>query len=151
LVMALDGACRLQIGRLGTYDFPRGHYVYVGSALGGLTGRLRHHLSTEKRLRWHIDYLLQSATLVEIWYALGRDRLECTWNKLVGNLEGAKRLVPGFGASDCCCPSHLTYFCTLPLFELFRNKVEEATGTIRLFRLAIPMPDTRCLAEHTNR
>jgi Uri superfamily endonuclease len=140
LVMVLESALRLQIGRLGTYDLPRGHYIYVGSALGGLDGRLRRHLRAEKRLRWHIDYLLQSATLVEIWYAFGRDRLECTWNKLVSNLEGAMCPVPGFGASDCCCPSHLTHFCTLPLFDLFREKVERASGITQLFRLAIAMP-----------
>ena len=151
LVMILESALRLQIGRLGTYDLPRGHYIYVGSALGGLAGRLRRHLRTEKRLRWHIDYLLQSATLVGIWYAFGTGRLECTWNKLVGNLEGAMRLVPGFGASDCYCPSHLTHFYTLPLFDLFREEVEGASGITQLFRLAIAMPDTRCLAEHPNR
>ena len=147
LVMVLDSGLQLQVGRLGTYDLPQGHYVYVGSALGGLAGRLRHHLKTEKRLRWHIDYLLQSATLVEIWYAFGQDRLECTWSELVGSLQGAMRLVPGFGASDCCCLTHLTHFRTLPLFDLFREKVQGASDLAELFRLAIAMPYTRYLAE----
>jgi len=82
-------------------------------------------LRLEKRLRWHIDYLLQQATIVEIWYAYGQERLECLWNRLVGALPGGMHPVPRFGASDCSCPSHLTYFSSTPPFGLFEGKLKE--------------------------
>ena len=105
---------RLRIGKLGIHDFPPGYYVYVGSALAGLHGRLKHHLKSEKQLHWHIDYLLQQATVAQIWCALGEDRLECTWNAILAELPGAAPIVPGFGSSDCRCYTHLTHFLTTP-------------------------------------
>jgi len=65
---------RLRIGKLGIHNLPHGYYVYVGSALGGLASRLRRHLRSEKRLHWHIDYLLRQAAVAQIWYAIGPDK-----------------------------------------------------------------------------
>jgi Uri superfamily endonuclease len=124
-VMFLGGRIHLRIGGLGIHSFPPGYYVYVGSALGGLSGRLRRHLRSEKRLHWHIDYLLQKAAVAQIWYAIGSDRLECKWNAILRNLPGATRSIPGFGASDCRCPSHLTYFRVSPPFGLFKKSLEQ--------------------------
>jgi Uri superfamily endonuclease len=123
LVIVLGAGLRLQIGGLGIHSFPPGYYVYTGSALGGLSSRLRHHLRTEKRLHWHIDYLLQQAAVAQIWYALAQDRLECTWNTIINNLPGATSSIQGFGASDCRCISHLTYFATIPPFDIFKQKL----------------------------
>ena len=125
LVIALGTRLRLRIGALGISDLPSGYYVYVGSALGGLSGRLKRHLGSEKRLRWHIDYLLQQATVVQIWYSLGRDKLECAWNTTLQNLPGGMLSVRGFGASDCRCSTHLTYFPTAPSFGLFKRKLSQ--------------------------
>ena len=125
LVILLEVELRLRIGKLGIHNLSPGYYVYVGSALGGLSGRLKRHLRSEKNLHWHIDYLLQQAGVTEIWYAIGRDKLECKWNTILRNLPGAIPSVPGFGASDCQCFSHLTYFqVTLP-FVLFKQIVEQ--------------------------
>jgi Uri superfamily endonuclease len=110
LVIALPVMLRLRIGKLGIQSLSPGYYVYVGSALGGLCGKLSHHLGPKKRLHWHIDYLLAKAEIAEIWYALGCNRHECIWNTMLGDLPGAKPSVPGFGASDCRCQSHLTHF-----------------------------------------
>jgi Uri superfamily endonuclease len=126
LVMALRVELRLRAGRLGIHNLIPGYYVYTGSALGGLAGRLRHHLKLEKRLHWHIDYLLREAAIAQVWYALGQLRLECTWNAIVKGLPGAISCIPGFGASDCQCSSHLTYFPTIPSFNLFEQKLRQS-------------------------
>ena len=125
LVVFLNEKLRLRIGRLGVHDFPPGYYVYAGSALGGLSGRLKRHLKPEKRLHWHIDYLLQHAVISQIWYAQGEEKLECTWNALVSALPGAEPSVRGFGCSDCRCTTHLTYFPAVPPFDIFGHKLQE--------------------------
>ncbi|MFC1970726.1 DUF123 domain-containing protein [Chloroflexota bacterium] len=127
LVIVLGIELRLRIGKLGIFNLSPGYYVYVGSALGGLSGRLARHLRSEKNLHWHIDYLRQQAGVTEIWYAIGRDKLECKWNAILTNLPGAIPSVPGFGASDCRCFSHLTYFQVTPPFVLFKQIVEQET------------------------
>ncbi len=38
------------IGKLGTHVFPSGYYIYAGSVLRGLNGRLKRHLMAEKLL-----------------------------------------------------------------------------------------------------
>jgi Uri superfamily endonuclease len=45
LLLKLDKQERITIGKLGTFDFPAGYYLYVGSALGpgGLRARLARH------------------------------------------------------------------------------------------------------------
>ena len=114
----------LPIGKLGIHDFPSGYYIYIGSALRGLNARLKHHLKEGKSLHWHIDYLLSQATIIQIWYSLGMDRLECIWNMILAGLPGAASAIPGFGSSDCRCRTHLTYFLATPSFDSFRQEVE---------------------------
>lgn len=126
LVIAVQSGLRLRIGALGIQSLPPGYYVYVGSALGGLHNRLRHHLGRKKRLHWHIDYLLEKAEVAQVWYALGCNRLECTWNQMLRELPGVKSSVPGFGASDCRCSSHLTRFSTTPPLDLFDQELRQS-------------------------
>ena len=61
---------RIEIGQLGEFDVVPGFYAYVGSAFGtgGLCARIVHHLESTAAPHWHIDYLLQVAEPVEIWY-----------------------------------------------------------------------------------
>jgi Uri superfamily endonuclease len=106
LQIRLTAPVRLAIGKLGTFDFPAGRYVYTGSARRNLEARIARHLRQEKRLRWHIDYLLASprASVVAVERS---DRPECRWNQ-----QGHGHiLIPKFGASDCHqgCGSHLQY------------------------------------------
>ena len=126
MVIDLGVGIRLRVGRLGIHNRPPGYYVYIGSALGGLSSRLRHHMKSKKRLHWHIDYLLQQAAVAQIWYTLGKNRLECTWNTILGNLPGATSSIPGFGASDCLCSTHLTHFPTIPPFDFFNQKLRQS-------------------------
>ena len=121
LVLALPVESRLQVGKLGTCLFPAGYYLYLGSALGGLAGRLGRHLRRDKKPRWHIDYLLPHCNLVEVWHVMSEERLECLWRQAAQAMPGARILAPGFGSSDCRCPSHLIYLPTPPAFDLFRS------------------------------
>jgi len=125
LVMALEGEATLAIGRLGHFAFPRGYYVYAGSARGGLAQRVGRHLRREKRLRWHIDYLLQRAEVVEVWYAPGDERRECLWAATAMDMPRGQVIAPGFGSSDCRCPSHLIFFPRRPSFARFRQRLGE--------------------------
>ena len=96
----------LGVGELGTLDLKPGYYAYVGSALGGLERRVARHARGEKKLRWHIDYLLTRAKLVDIVVAESEERKECAVaGELAKNLAGIR----GFGSSDCECESHLFY------------------------------------------
>ena len=96
----------LSVGELGTLNLKPGYYAYVGSALGGLERRVARHAREEKKLRWHIDYLLTRAKLVDVVVAEGEERKECAVaGELAKNLAGIR----GFGSSDCECESHLFY------------------------------------------
>ena len=123
LLIALDRSREIVIGRLGKFRFPAGFYLYVGSALGpgGLAGRLARHLRAEKRLHWHIDYLLnvRRARVVEVWAAEGAARRECDWARAVMQLPGAAMVAPHLGASDCKCAAHLVGFTTMPNWAAF--------------------------------
>ncbi len=96
----------IEVGSLSPFRFRRGHYAYVGSALGGFNSRLDRHLRTEKKPHWHIDYLLNYASLDAIIICETEQRTECT---IAQTLARQFSSVPGFGASDCHCRSHLFF------------------------------------------
>jgi len=106
LVMELTHDTSILIGKQGMIDFQKGYYTYVGSALNGLEQRILRHLRSSKKIHWHIDYFLQSATIVEIFYTEKIQREECTIARI---LASRLRSIPGFGCSDCSCESHLFY------------------------------------------
>ena len=102
---------QIVVGSLGSHRYHRGIYAYVGSALGGVEQRVGRHKSQKKRLRWHIDYLLANADILAIVAIPGERReVECRMAQALLQCEGASIPVPGFGASDCRCDSHLLYF-----------------------------------------
>ncbi len=108
LLLELPRSVRLRVGRLGLVTFDAPVYLYVGSAFGpgGLAARLGHHLRRAPRPHWHIDYLRRAASVADLWTTTDPRRLECVWLAAASHLRSA-RLVPGFGASDCRCTSHL--------------------------------------------
>lgn len=118
LLIHLPRRRTIQVGRLGEFEFPSGYYVYTGSAMNGLEARISRHLRKEKRLRWHIDYLLQFAEVAQVQvYPLeslpepeGTCPIECSLHNSVLKCPAARVLVSGFGSSDCHCLSHLVYF-----------------------------------------
>ena len=105
---------RCAIGRLGMFDFAPGRYVYTGSAKRNFEARIARHLSREKALRWHIDYLLQAPGVRIVGVKRSR-RAECALNRSVrGRVP-----VAGFGASDCSagCGAHLKFLGKLGTVE----------------------------------
>lgn len=127
LLLQLEEDREIAIGRLGTLYFPHGYYLYLGSARGpgGLQARLARHRRKAKEPRWHIDYLLFYAHLIEIWAVESDERLECLWAQQLA------RFSPGwptahFGSSDCRCPSHLFHFRERPLPRLIAHLLPQA-------------------------
>ena len=106
ILIKLPEAQTIAIGSLSDVYFPRGYYAYVGSALGGVESRLSHHLSRTKKRHWHIDYLLLKASVTDIIIGESEDRVECA---MAQALSAQFNSIPGFGTSDCRCPSHLFY------------------------------------------
>jgi Uri superfamily endonuclease len=115
-------ACTVRVGALGPLPFAAGWHGYIGSALGpgGLVRLERHFRLAEhrdKRPKWHIDYLLTDPRFT-VAYAVSaptEERLEC---RLAAALAHAETSVPGFGCSDCACPSHLLYRTRDPQQEI---------------------------------
>ncbi|MCH7744999.1 MAG: GIY-YIG nuclease family protein [Chloroflexi bacterium] len=109
LVLSLTESKRLSVGKLGTFDFPAGYYLYFGSALNGLQARISRHLRREKKLHWHIDFLTSVAPVAQVWWKADLRRLECSWAKAAIEQEGVTVPVAGFGSSDCRCKAHLVH------------------------------------------
>lgn len=96
----------ITIGRLGPIHFLAGTYAYCGSAMAGYRGRVGRHFSRDKKLRWHIDFLLEEAEPMAAYLAPGGKGVECALGMLLSGLEGSQP-IKGFGCSDCGCISHL--------------------------------------------
>ena len=111
LITYLPTRTRIHVGALGTHVFPRGVYVYVGSALKGMESRVRRHKSSAKKMRWHIDYFLQKADILStVAIPCETKQVECEVVRALLHCEGARAPVKGFGSTDCTCESHLLYF-----------------------------------------
>ncbi len=109
LVLRCRERALVRVGALGDVELLPGYLVYVGSAFGsgGLAGRLRHHVRSVKRPRWHVDYVRGRAETVGAWWAAGARNLEHEWAGSIAQLPGASVPKAGLGSSDCRCPSHL--------------------------------------------
>ena len=116
----------VNIGARGPLQLMPGFYLYTGSALGpgGLRARLGHHLSVSQRPRWHIDYLRRVTEVWEAWLYIGDDRKEHHWANALANTPGLAPVVPGFGASDCSCVTHLFYTQSEPTIADFNRSLK---------------------------
>jgi Uri superfamily endonuclease len=111
LIIENHADTELEIGRIGLIPFKKGFYAYVGSALAGLEqriGRHRRELGNNKKLHWHIDYLLASpeVELKKVVCAETEERKEC---EIAMKLNQQLVSIPKFGCSDCSCTSHLFF------------------------------------------
>ncbi|MEW6664663.1 MAG: DNA/RNA nuclease SfsA [Thermodesulfobacteriota bacterium] len=122
LVLELRRKRVIETGGLGKVAFEKGLYVYVGSAKKGLSARLQRHRRLRKKPFWHVDYLRAETKIHGVFPIRTKDDLECT---LAGELRRmCEWEIPGFGSSDCGCPSHLFGFSTDPLAtSAFHNLV----------------------------
>ena len=112
-----------EVGALGRISLDAGDYCYVGSAMGGLDQRVSRHLSHEKRIRWHIDYLTLRCQDMHAMEHEGTSITECDLARrmeAIGNTPAVK----GFGCSDCDCQTHL--------FKVDLERTEESLKTIGL-------------------
>lgn len=111
LVIKVPERITISVGRLSKtpITFSKGYYLYCGSALGknGLYNRVKRHLSQEKKIRWHIDYLLERGKVTDVIFDTEPVRKECLY--ALKYLESGLSPVTGFGSSDCNCISHLYY------------------------------------------
>jgi Uri superfamily endonuclease len=114
LLIRLNRPKTITIGKLGTFFFPEGYYVYTGSAMSGLQARLSRHLSDKKRLFWHVDFLLEHCAIIRYAIRVSSRRRECKLASATIAMKGASVPVRGFGSSDCKCPAHLVHFETEP-------------------------------------
>jgi Uri superfamily endonuclease len=109
LKLKLEENKNIKIGALGEKEFPAGYFFYAGTAQKNLQPRIKRHYSKDKKLHWHIDYLLNEAELIDDYvFELPRAG-ECFLTEFMKS-KGAEVLIDGFGASDCSCSSHLLYF-----------------------------------------
>ncbi|CUU08413.1 Uri superfamily endonuclease [Candidatus Thermokryptus mobilis] len=115
LLIYLSENRRIKVGRLGLIDFFAGFYVYVGSAKFGVDRRVKRHLSREKKLFWHIDYLL-SVDGCDVINVFSTDA-EIEHRVVKNFLDAGFRVVRGFGSSDCDCLGHLFYVEDMKKFE----------------------------------
>ena len=111
LLVKLPSPIQLTI-RKKEYSLPAGYYIYTGSAQRNLSQRLRRHSSRHKKMHWHIDYLLEHATIsaIRVMSAAPRNdeqRYAGLWADMADGIP-----VPKFGASDSPACSHLAWFKT---------------------------------------
>jgi Uri superfamily endonuclease len=107
IILHLDRPAIILVGALGSWTFPRGTYIYTGRASRGLRKRIERHQRVEKKLRWHIDYLLQNARIEGIRVLPSKADAECSINNETVRILKGIFPVKGFGSSDCRCTSHL--------------------------------------------
>ncbi len=89
------------------FELKPGYYVYVGSAMNSLEKRVARHFRREKRLHWHIDYLLKEAELLRAYLIPSGVKLE---EKLSREVSKFGEPVPGFGAGDVRVSTNLYRF-----------------------------------------
>lgn len=101
---------KVKIGHLyEDYKFNKGYYVYIGSAMNSLSARIKRHISDDKKLHWHVDYLLKNKNtdIREVIFNVSDKKIECD---LASEIAKDGVGINNFGCSDCNCNSHLIYF-----------------------------------------
>jgi len=95
----------LTVRKLGRVNFPKGYYLYVGSAKVNLSKRLERHLRRKKNFFWHIDYLRDHADRCMALPIRASSPLEHDIAAALNTVADWR--IPGFGSSDCSCNTHL--------------------------------------------
>jgi Uri superfamily endonuclease len=113
---------QVEVGKLGRIQIRPGYYVYVGSAFGpgGLKARIAHHRKISEKPHWHMDYLRPALVLKEVWFTYDSRHREHQWAGVLARIGDATVPIPGFGASDCRCESHLYLIRPKPSVRRFR-------------------------------
>ncbi len=147
LVASVAQMKHLEIGRLGAFDIVPGFYAYVGSAFGagGLRARIAHHLESTAAPHWHIDYLLEVAEPVEVWYTTANRKLEHHWADLLEQAPNFRAPISRFGSSDYhrSRSSHLFHSKRRPVFAWFQQQLRERFEDVQAERYLVTEPAAR--------
>ncbi|HIP89491.1 MAG TPA: DUF123 domain-containing protein [Thermococcus paralvinellae] len=106
LVIKVKGATTIKT-RGKEFPLKAGYYVYVGSAMNSLEKRVERHFKKDKKLHWHIDFLLRESELLRAYLIPSNEKIE---EKLSREVSKFGKPVGGFGASDLRIDSNLYYF-----------------------------------------
>ena len=109
LQLKLEQGQEIEVGKKGQVFFPPGYYFYAGQARRGIRKRLARHLAGPPKKHWHIDYLSCQALPVGMQLYTEDEGSECDLARALDE-AGGQIILPGFGSSDCNCPSHLYFF-----------------------------------------
>jgi len=107
LFIRLDRQIELQVGKLGKFHLEPGVYIYVGSAMGGFGRRIPRYLSAHRKVKWHIDYLLEKAHIIGVLLIPSEERIEEEIAFRLARTDGILESIRGFGASDSRNRTHL--------------------------------------------
>ena len=118
LLIYLSKNTSIAVSKKGKFRFPKGYYVYTGSAQTGLQKRVERHKRKSKRHFWHIDYLLNFASIKKVFLFTNGKRNECALNLTMLEKPEATIIMPKFGSSDCHCSAHLVFFQKMPKIKL---------------------------------
>lgn len=106
--LLVESEGQITVGKLGTFFFPKGKYIYVGSAKNNIVARVKRHFLIDKKLRWHFDYLRPIGQITNI-HTYCNAITECELFEELLNEKKGIELIKGFGSSDCNCKTHLLY------------------------------------------
>ncbi len=93
LIIEVRRDVTVAVGALGAIRFEKGYYGYVGSAQNNLEKRLARHFSRDKKIRWHIDYLLADEAVrpVKAYVREAGQKEECRMAQALVFLDLAKK------------------------------------------------------------
>ncbi|MEM2464052.1 MAG: GIY-YIG nuclease family protein [Candidatus Bathyarchaeia archaeon] len=139
LIISVGKVKEIRVGSLGILTFERGLYAYVGSAQNNLERRVARHFNKNKRVFWHIDYLLndKDVEIISVFFKEAPRNEEC---QLALALKDLYKPVRGFGSSGCKCSGHLFKIDCYENIEMFLRKfklnlLERTNCTIDKFHL----------------
>ncbi len=116
-----------RVSRIKKWLLPKGVYLYVGRAMRNFNARIERHYRKEKSKRWHIDYLLEKAEIIKVFYF--ENDIESRTAKY---LEKFYTPIVGFGNSDdLYALSHLFYIHPLNfIVESFYKRAKELKAPV---------------------
>lgn len=106
--LKINKESEIQVGKLGSFVFPKGYYIYIGSAKKNIKSRVNRHIKIDKKKKWHFDFLRPYGEIVEI-ETYDNSLTECELFEKIKRETNGEVLVKKFGSTDCKCFTHLIY------------------------------------------
>lgn len=129
LILECKKDCEIVVGSLGKINFKKGYYFYVGSAMNNIEKRISRHLRTNKKVKWHIDYITSSPNfeIIKTYIKNSDIKEEC---EIASIFENIFEYIKNFGSSDCRNKSHLFYSNDI-------NKINEVIKKLNFIEIDI--------------